>query len=449
MNMKKYTRHYSALLRLGFPIMVGQLGAIIMGFADTLMIGHHSTRELAAAGFVNNIVGMMVISAVGFSYGLTPVVGALLGEGRLSLMAGKLRSSILANSLMALLFMSILTVLYFCLSHIGLEPELLPVARPYFLVLIVSLLPLMVFNAFKQFSDGVRNTAIPMCLLLGGNAVNIVGNWLLIYGKWGFPEMGLLGAGISTLFSRVLMCVVFYVLFLRSSRYRDYSRDYASSRITRSDLRQMFRLGIPLTLQMGMETASFSLSVFYVGWLGTMALAAHQVMITVSQLCFMLYYGLSSAVAVQISYYRGRGRHELIPGIAVSGLHLTWLLGAVLSIPIFICRDSLGGLFTEDTEVVGQVAALIPIFCVYQFGDSLQCIYANSLRGVEDVRPMMWIAFVAYMLVSLPSGYFFCFVMDYGLPGVWMAFPFGLTTAGLLYMQRFRHTVRRMSGLAA
>ena len=439
--------HYPILLRLGTPIMVGQLGTIIMGFADTLMIGRHSTAELAAAGFANNIIGLALIAAMGFSYGLTPVVGALLGAGKQKQSAQKLKNSLLANNLVALAMMALLGLLYFNLHHLGLPADLLPVIRPYYLILVVSLAPQMAFNAFKQFADGLQDTRTPMWIMLAGNALNIVGNWLLIFGHCGLPEMGLAGAGLSTLMSRLFMWGSMAAVFHFTKRYHAHALEFRRARINHCDFRQSFRLGTPLMLQMGMETASFSLSAFYVGWLGVNALAAHQVMITIGQLCFMLYYGMSSAVAVQVSYYRGKGELSHTRGTARAGLQLCWFMALVIALPIFVFRQRVGALFNTDPQVLQMVGALIPVFCLYQIGDALQCIYSNALRGMEDVKPMMRIAFIAYVLVSLPLGYLFAFPLNGGLTGVWWAFPFGLTTAGLLYLRRFQQTTNRASAL--
>lgn len=435
--LKKYFIHYPTLLRLGIPIMIGQLGTIIMGFMDTLMIGHHDTRELAAAGFVNAIIGLVAISAIGFSYGLTPVVGALLGKGETHSIAQKLKNSLAANNILAVAMMLVLGILYLNLSHLGLPTDLLPLIRPYLLMQILSFLPMMAFNAFKQFSDGIQDTRMPMWILLGGNVLNVVGNWLLIYGVAGLPEMGLTGAGVATLVSRIATWAAFAGIFHLTSRYKTYRQDFYKAQLCMADLRQMFRLGFPIMMQMGMETASFSLSAIYVGWLGTTALAAHQVMLTVGQLCYMLYYGMSAAVAVQVSYYRGAGRLPETRHVAFAGLHLNLLLGLLTAVPIFLLRNQIGGWFVDSAEVSALVAAVVIPLCIYQFGDALQCTYCNALRGMEDVKPLVWIAFVAYFVISLPLGYLFGFTLNGGLWGIWMAFPFGLTTAGILYLTRF------------
>ena len=217
-----YKQHYKALLLLGLPIVVGQLGVIVLGFADTLMIGHHSTEELGAASFVNNLFTLCIIFSTGFSYGLTPVVGGFYGNRRFAEAGQALRCSLVANVLVALLLTLVMAVLYFNVERLGQPGELLPLIKPYYLVLLASLVFVMLFNGFKQFTDGITDTKTAMWILLGGNALNIVGNYILINGKLGFPEMGLLGAGISTLFSRIVMVVVFAVIVLRGRRFIRY-----------------------------------------------------------------------------------------------------------------------------------------------------------------------------------------------------------------------------------
>ncbi len=442
---KTYSTHYPALLRTGVPIMVGQLGTIVMGFADTLMVGWYGTQELAAAGFVNNVMGLILIAAIGFSYGLTPIVGALFGEGKEEQIAQKLKNSLLANNILSMIMLAVLAIVYFNLHHMGLPPELVPMMRPYFIVISLSILPQMAFNAFKQFSDGIQDTRTPMWVMLASNGLNVVLNWVLIFGYWGFPEWGLFGAGVATLVSRMVQWGAMSLIFHFTPRYGHHPKRFRTARVCREDLQEMKRMGWPLALQMGMEAGSFSLSAIYVGWLGTTALAGHQIMLTIGQLCFMLYYGMSAAVAVLVSYHRGTGEWEKTKDVSIAGLHLTWLTGLILCIPIFLLRHQIGYWFTDSAEVALLIGSLAIPMLIYQFGDGLQCIYANALRGIADVRPMVWIAFVAYFVISLPLGYLFGFVCDWGMVGIWMAFPFGLTSAGIMYYARFMHTQRRLS----
>jgi MATE family multidrug resistance protein len=201
-------------------------------------------------------------------------------------------------------------------------------------------------------------------------------------------------------------------------------------------------MGMPVGLQMGMETASFSLSTIMVGWLGTVALAAHQVMLTVGQLGFMMYYGMAAAVAVRVSNHHGHNDIPAVRTTATSGFKIILVMAAMVSVPLLIFRDSIGFLFTESADVAAMVAVLVIPFVIYQFGDGLQCNYSNALRGISDVKMVSIYAFVAYFLVSLPSAYLFGFIFNWGLTGIWLSFPLGLTTAGLLFYLRFRKSVR-------
>jgi MATE family multidrug resistance protein len=352
-----------------------------------------------------------------------------------------LKNSLWANGMVALLLCGLMGALYLNIHRLGQPEELLPLMRPYYLVLLVSVLFVMLFNAFKQFADGITDTQTPMWILIGGNVLNIVGNWVLIYGHLGFPELGLFGAGIATLVSRILMFVVFFLIFLSAKRYAPYRKGFFQGRLNRSDFKQLNILGWPVGLQMGMETASFSLATIMVGWLGATALAAHQVMLTIGQLGYMIYYGMAAAVAVRVSNFHGQNDKTGVLHSANAGFHIILSLAVCLSVSLFFLRNEIGGWFTDNDEVTLMVASLIVPFIIYQFGDGMQCTYSNALRGIADVKPVMYIAFIAYFIISLPAGYLFGFVFDWGLTGIWLSFPFGLTSAGLMFWLRFRKQV--------
>lgn len=418
--------------------MIGQLGMIILGFADTMMVGHHSTTELGAASFVNNIINLVIITATGFSYGLTPIVGGLFGREELPQAGRALRCALLANLMAGAIMMAALGILYFNVGNIGQPRELLPYIKPYYLVLLASIPFVMLFNAFKQFTDSITETRTSMWILLSGNLLNIIGNYVLIYGKAGMPEMGVVGAGVATLLSRVVMVALFLFVFLSRKKMRPYREGFFVLGWSRQLVRRLVSLGTPIALEMGMETASFSLSIIMVGWLGTIALASHQVMITISQFTFMVYYGLGAAVAVRTSYFNGQDDRDNVRHTVVAGLQVMVALELLLSGIIFLLRNHIGGWFTDSAEVSSTVISLMVPFFIYQFGDGLQINYANALRGIADVKPLMVIAFIAFFVISLPVGYFCGFVLNFGLVGVWMAFPFGLTSAGVMMWYRFK-----------
>jgi MATE family multidrug resistance protein len=440
--MKLYREHYKELLTLGLPIIIGQIGVILVSFADTFMVGWHGTADLGAASFVNNMFNLAIIFATGFSYGLTPIVGRFFGSGKHKEIGAILKNALLANSAMAVLLMTVMGILYCNIDNLGQPAELIGLMRPYYITLLISLPFVMLFNAFKQFADGITETSTPMWIMLGGNALNIAGNYILIFGKCGIPELGLLGAGIATLLSRMAMLAAMMAVFFGRERYRQYVMGFNGSSIKRESLAHLSRMGMPVAIQMGMETASFSLATIMIGWLGTAALAAHQIMCTVGQFGFMLYYGLAAAVAVKVSNYSGEGNTADIRRSASAGFHIILVMALITSTLMFVARNHIGPLFTDDKEVATLVASLVLTFIIYQFGDGLQCNYSNALRGISDVKPVMRYAFIAYFIISLPAGYLFGFVLDWGLQGVWMSFPFGLTSAGVMFYLRFRSRVQ-------
>ena len=440
----QYETHYKNLTYLGVPIIIGQLGNLILNFADTLMIGHHSTEELAAAAFVNNMFTLVIIFAIGFTYAVTALVGILYGQENTHRIGELMKSATAANTCMALFLSFIMIVLYLNVHRLGQPEELLPLIRPYFLIQLVSLPFVCWFNTFRQFTDGITDTKVAMWILIGGNVMNIFGNWILIYGNLGMPEMGLLGAGLSTMISRIMMTIVMIGIFFVSKKYREYKEGWNIGKVHYADFKKITVLGYPLALQMGMETAAFSLSSLMVGWFGTESLAAHQVMLTISQLGYMIYYGLAAAVAVRISNFMGQRDFLAVRRTATAGIHLVFLLALVTSVPVFIFRHIIGGLFTDNVNVISMVSMTIIPFMIYQFGDGMQCNYANAMRGTANVRPLIWIAFISYFVVSLPLGYIFGVIMNYKLLGVWYAFPFGLTLSGILYYIYYQKGLKRI-----
>lgn len=445
MTLHRYTPYYKPLTMLGVPIVVGQLGTIVLAFADTLMIGHHATSELAAAAFVNNIINLVIIFALGFSYAVTPTVGTLYGQEKTQRIGEMVRNAICANLLLAALIVGVMGGFYLSIDHLGQPTELLPLIKPYYLVLLASLPFVCLFNVFKQFADGITDTALSMWVLIGGNILNIFGNWVLIYGQLGAPELGLTGAGLSTLASRVVMAVAMMVVFFSRRKYRAYAQGFLRGRINRADFRQLNLLGWPIALQMGMETSAFSLTSIIVGWIGTTALAAHQVMLTISQVGFMVYYGIGAAAAVRISNAMGQRDYRAARGNAYAAFQIVMILAVVVGAVVFVLRHNIGSLFTPNDDVVHLVSLTVWPFLVYQIGDGMQIVFGNSLRGLAHVRPLVIYAFLAFFVISLPLSYLFGVTLDLGLIGVWYSFPFGLTTSGLLYFLAFRRQLDRLT----
>ena len=441
--LQKYREDYSATIKIGVPIVLGQLGIVVVGLVDNIRVGHFSTSDLAAASFVNSVFNIPILFGMGFSYGLTPLVGQFFGRGDKFRVGGLLRNSLLANFMIGLFLSVAMGIMYLNVHRMGQPEELLPLIRPYFLLQLTSLVFVMMFNSFKQFADGITDTKTSMWIMLSANLLNIIGNSLLIYGVWGLPALGLTGAGISTLASRIFMFVAFAILFFRKQSYRRYLVGYHRTTYNTGDLKVLNRMGMMVGLQMGMETALFSISGVMIGWLGTVPLAAHQVVASISTLGFMVYYGVGSAVSIRVSNFFGRGDIAGVRRATLAGTHLLGLLAISVSVFFLLVREHIGWLYTSSEDVVNLVAVLMVILVFYQFGDSLQIIFANALRGVADVTSMAVISFIGYFVIALPVSYVCGFVLDWGIEGIWVGYPVGLTLTGGMMCWRFYHFLRK------
>lgn len=445
---RQYLPHYKDTLRLGLPIVLGQLGIVAVGFADSIMVGRYATADLAASSFVNSVFNLPLLFGLGFSYGLTPLVGQYFGRGESARVGNLLRDSLLANGIIGVLLTLLMLAGYLNLHRMGQPAELLPLIRPYFLLQLASLVFLMTFNAFKQFADGIRDTVTPMWIMLGSNVLNVAGNYLLIYGHAGLPALGLTGAGISTLAARMAALGAFVLVFYRGARYRPYRPGFRARGTRRSNVRLLSKMGLMVGAQMGMETTLFSVTGVMVGWLGPVALAVHQVTVTLSMLGFMIYYGVGAAVSVRVSNFAGRGEMREVRRATMAGFHLILLMAAAVALFFLASKGWIAYLFTDSEEVATGVSVLMLIMALYQFGDGLQITYANSLRGIADVTAMALLSFAGYFLVGLPVCYLAGFTFGGGLTGVWLGYPVGLTLAGLMFRARYYRQLRRLAGPA-
>ncbi len=431
------------ILRIGLPIMLGQACVIILAFADNIMIGWHSVDELAASSFVNNVMNLFILTELGFATGMTPMIGADNGTGNIKGIGITVKNGLMTNGIIGGISIILLTIIYFCLDHFGQAPELMPYIKPYFAIIGISTLFALGFNVLKQFTDGICRPMISMTLLMIGNLLNIFGNWVLIYGKLGFPEMGLTGAGISTLVSRALILLVFIVFIFKSKKMNEYARAIKEALLSRGEMKTVFKMGYPVGIQMALESSTFTFAAVMAGWLGVIQLAAHQVVITISQLFFLMMQGLSFAVSILVSNAFGRKDLGSVREYARKGYFMTLGISATLSALLYCFRYQAAGIFTDSPEVSAMAVSLFFLLFAYQFGDGLQLCFANVLRGIQDVRPIMYAAFVSYYLIAIPSAYVLGFKTSLGIHGIWLGFPIGLTLAGIFFYARYRSDLRR------
>lgn len=432
------------ILKIGIPIMLGQACVIILAFADNIMIGWHSVEELAASSFVNNVMNLFILTELGFATGMTPVIGAFHGTGNVKGVGVSMKNGLFVNGLIGAVGVVLLSIIYVFLDCFGQKPELMPYIRPYFVIVGISTLFALGFNVLKQFTDGICKPVVSMVFLMFGNVLNIFGNWVLIYGKFGCPELGLTGAGFSTLISRVLMLALFALYIWKSKKFSAYIAAFRSALFSRVKMKHIFSLGYPVAIQMGLESSTFSFAAIMAGWIGVVELAAHQVVITISQLFFLMMQGLSFAISILVANSYGQKNYDGVKEYVRKGYLMMLAISASLSVLLYVFRYPAAGIFTDSPEVASMAVSLFFFLFAYQFGDALQICFANVLRGLQDVKPIMYAAFVSYYVIAIPVAYFLGFKAGLGLYGIWTGFPVGLTLAGIFFFICYRRDMRRL-----
>lgn len=436
----RYRKHYRDISRLSGPIMVAQLGTIVTAYADTIMVGHYTTQSLAAASFVTNVFNFIILLSLGFSYGITPLVGALQALNSDSKVGAMLRGITVANLTFGAILLLFMTVFYFLLDHLGQPKELLPLIRPYYLIIFASMVPIFFTHVCRQFCDALGHTSLGMWIFITGNLLNIAGNYMLIFGHWGAPEMGLNGAGWSTLGARLFMCIAYMAVIMHTKRYQGIWKGFLASRVKMPELKNIVQTSYPIALQMGLECGIFTFALIVVGWFGTLSLAAYQVILMLSNLGFMIYYAFGAGTAIKISHYNGMGNRVAIGEAAHAGYALTLVFSIIACLIFVVAGKVIIGIFTDDRAVLDIAAGLILPLVLYQLGDATQIAFANALRGIGKTVGIMKGAIIAYLIVGVPLIYVLAVPARLGLTGIYLAFFVSLLTAGIIFHHQFHHS---------
>ena len=434
---------YSTLIRLGIPVMVTQLGIIVVSFADNIMVGRCGTRELGASAFVNSIFTVVIVMQIGFANGLTPLIGALFSQGERERTGEMMRAGVIANLGLSMVFTLLLGVFYFFLDKLGQPPEIMELVRPYYLIVLSTLIPMAVFNAFQQTSNGSTDTSTPMWIIIGCNVLNIIGNWLLIWGELGFPRLGLSGAGLSTLIARYVAVIAIVAVYLVSKERKPYLCGAWKLRgpTAHRDFRRVWVTSYPVMIQSGIECLLWSLGGIVCGWFGTYQLASYQVILTISQLGFMLYMGFGVAVSIRVANFTGLKDYGAVRRITLAGLHLILFLATLSSLLFYFLTERMVEFFTTDAEVILATIPLIFPLMLYQYCDAVQLTYANALRGTSEVKPLLWVSLVAYIAVGIPVMLLLAKGYDMGNVGVYYSFSVALLVASVGYWWSFRRVL--------
>lgn len=458
-SFRAYYPYYKRNLKLAFPVMLTQFGAALVGLADSIMVGHYGTTDLAAVSFSNALFFTVMVFAMGALMGITPLVGHVHGRMEKLLKEGTtdeeiahkheqitslLTNGLVFTALMSVLSLAILAPCIGVLDLFGQEPEVTACARPYYILIVLSIVPFLLFTFSKQFLEGLGNTTIAMMITIGCNLLNILLNWVLIFGHWGFEAMGAEGAGWATLIARCLMPVCFFIAMVSKTEWRRYIASMRWFLITRREVENLITIGFPIGLQSFAEAFLFTASFVIIGWINKEALAAHHIANQMADLTFMLALGIGSATTIRVSHQLGKGDLQAVKMASRASVHLCLLMNTIGAAIMIFGRNTIPYIFTSDPEVIPIASTLLVIAGTFQYADGLQCIGAAMLRGIQDVRVPMRIAMFAYIGVALPLGLALTFPMGLGAKGMWIAFVIALAIPAVLFHVRFHRQMKRL-----
>lgn len=425
-------------IRLAVPIIIGELAQMALHIIDAAMVGAISYKHLAATSLVMSAINIPFVIGIGMTISVSQMVSMAHGQRDSKLVSHYLFNGFILCAVTALIISLSLVFGRNFLSYLGQDPDVVDLAIPFMQLLGLSLIPMLLFMTLKQFTDGLEYTRTAMILSLGAMPINIFLNWVLIYGNLGFPRLELVGAGWATLITRTIIFIVLAFIILK---HKTFSRFIAVSRsqwkFKWSTIKDLLHIGIPSSLQIGMEAGAFAVTGIIVGTMGAVPQAAHQIALSCAAFTFMVSMGLAQAGSIRVSNAFGRRDWPKIAVIGKSTLVTALLYGTFCAIMFVLLRYQLAVFFNGNPEVVELAALLLLFAAVFQISDSTQAIGAGLLRGVKDVEVPTYLVAIAYWVIGLPSGYFFAFTLDMGATGMWLGFIVGLSLAAAFLSARF------------
>ena len=450
---RAYTKEFKYNWHLAAPVILGMLGHVLVGFVDNIMVGRLGSAELAAVSLGNSFFFVAMALGIGFSAAITPLVAESDSEQNFIKGKSTFKHGLVLCSVMSLLLFVFILLAKPLLYLMNQPNEVVVLALPYLDIIAISLVPLIIFQAFKQFSDGLSLTRYPMYATVIANIINIFINYILIFGKWGFPKMGVVGAGVGTLISRLVMLFLLWFFLKQLKKTKVYLERIQFLILDSTMLKKIMGLGLPSALQMFFEIGVFTAAIWLSGTLGKNAQAANQIALNLSSMTYMIAVGLGVAATIRVGNQKGLNQAVELRRIAKS-VFLMGLIFATLFAAFFMVfhellprfyldlDDAIN--FKDNNEVIDLAAQLLIIAGLFQISDSIQVVFLGALRGLQDVKIPTLITFSAYWIVGFPLSYYLGNSVRYGSVGIWMGLLAGLTSASVFLYLRFDYLSKKL-----
>ncbi len=444
MQLSAYTREFGKNLKIAYPVMLGQLGHVMVGLVDNLMIGRLGAAPLAAVSLGNALVFIAMSMGIGFSFAITPLIAEADGADDLEGGRSYFHHGLILSTINGLLLFLLLLIAKPILYYLDQPAEVVELAIPYLNIVALSMLPLMAFQAFKQFADGLSQTRYAMYATLLSNIVNVVFNYLLIYGIWIFPRLELEGAAWGTLISRFFMLWFVWEILRRKSKFIEYFKWSKKEMIKWSIFKKILSLGFPTALQMLFEVAIFTGTIFLAGNLGTNPQAANQIALNLASMTFMIAVGLGVTATIRVGNQVGLKQYRELRRIGYSIFLLVFLIEAVFALLFILLKDILPVFYIDNVEVISLAAQLLIIAALFQLSDGVQVVILGALRGLQDVKIPTLICFISYWVIGFPVSFYFGQEGQLGSMGIWLGLLAGLTSSALLLYFRFNYLSQKL-----
>ena len=444
MNIKEYLPYYKRNLMVAIPIMLSQLGGAIVMLADSIMVGRLGTISLAAVSFAGSVHIFGFIAGSATLIGATPLVGYAFVRGDHERASRLFQNALLLSVGLSALLIALLTGTAYLMPFMGQEAAVVEEATGYYHLVNLSLLPFFLFCAFRQFFEGIGNTKVSMTIIITTNLINILLNYLFIFGRCGAPQMGIEGAGLATLVARILMPIMFLGVMLWRTDWKRYLSLFRQTHFGIKPIVDILKVGLPISGHQLMEFSAFALSTIFAGWISATTQASHMIAQNIGHMAFMLVLGLSSATIIRVSHQYGIRDMQAVKMAASASLHLGIMLNSMSALTIILLRQSIPTLFSSDPEVLMLAPTLLMMVGFFQLSDGMQAVSSGILRGLSDVNMPIKYAFFAYLVINIPLGLLFAFPLGMGAPGLWLSLIIGLTVAAILLYRRVRIQISRL-----
>lgn len=443
MFSEKYKDHFSKTLTLAVPVCVSQLGHIFVGIADAAFVGQIGANEQAAVSLAGSLYVLVLVFGLGISMGITPLVAEADAAKDLATNRSLLKNGLLVNFLTGLGLFLFLLFVSPILYHANQPVEVVKLAIPFLNVMILSMVPLALFSAFKQFAEGLSFTRAAMTISLSANLLNIILNYLLVFGNWGFPKMGMMGSCWASFISRCLMAVAMFVFVYFNKDFKKYWVKFKEVKFSWTLSKKILGIGIPSGMQWTFEVGAFSFAVILIGWIGAKEQAAHLIALSVAAITYMVASGLGAGVAVRVGNHLGLKDQDGVRTAGFAAFILVLSFMFVSAITFILLRNILPLFFSNDAEVIRISSSLLIIAAFFQLWDGMQVVALGALRGLKDTTWPTIITLIAYWVIGLPVSYVLAFKFNYGAQGVWWGLSFGLFLAALFLFLRFNYISKR------